>query len=408
MFSTAARLQNVVGFVGKRATSKANLMPLDAARLRWIQAGVVISIVLLALVLFVPAIQQAREAARRSQSKNNLKQFGLALLNYHDVWNYFPAGGTFDSKARGYHGWYTALAPFIDASPLYNQINQLEPWDSPYNAALFCFNPPIALNPSIPNHSGEHEFGLIHYSANSHLLAANSNVKLSEIDDAANTFIAGELGGDFIPWACPYNWRPLTSLNATPQTYGRPGIGGDFLMVDWTVRWVMPDVSAEILKSLGGPDLAGPAAEGLVITRPRSFPVPPDALRKDHIRFGEAFYASAMRNNSGEVVHLALGGGKRERDTHDSDLKGLSEFPHLVKLSAWGDFTDEGLRSIARLQSLKELHLRSDEITDNGLLLLAELKHLTQLTISGKQITEKGIESLQDRLPQCKVGWYDH
>src|SRR5262245_6989181 len=112
-------------------------MPLDAVRLRWIQAGVVIGVVLVGLVLFVPAIQQAREAARRSQSKNNLKQFGLALHNYHDALNCFPPGGTFDSAGRGHHGWCGMIVSYLDASPLYSQIDSSEPWDSPHNAAWF-------------------------------------------------------------------------------------------------------------------------------------------------------------------------------------------------------------------------------------------------------------------------------
>jgi type II secretory pathway pseudopilin PulG len=385
-------------------------MPLDVSVLRrWIQAGVVVGLIVIAVALVVPAIQQAREAARRSQSKNNLKQFGLALHNYHDAWKCVPPGGTFNSAGRGYHGWYTMLAPYIDASPLYNQVNQLKPWDSPHNAALFRFRPPITINPSIPDDTGEHEFGRCHYSANSHLLAANSAVKLSEIDDPANTFIAGELGGDFVPWACPYNWRPLTSLTATPRTYGRPeNIGGHFLMVDGTVRWIASDVSADVLEALCGPDLAGPAAAGLTITRPTSFPVPPDALRTDYVEFGEHLYGPAMRNNQGQLVELCLGGGKGGRDAHDADLKRLPEFPDLVKLSVRGDFTDESLRIIATLKNLKELGLHSEQFTDEGLLVLAGLGKLTQLTVSGRQITEPGIETLHDRLPDCKIERFGH
>jgi hypothetical protein len=405
---TAARFENAVGLVGKRVSAKAISMPLDAARLRWIQAGVVIGVVFVGLALLVPAVQQAREAARRSQSKNNLKQFGLALHNYHASHTTFPPGGTFDSTGRDHHGWYTMIAPYLDASPLYNSINQLEPWNSPHNAALFRFNPPITRNPSIHDDTPEHDFGVIHYSANAHLMAANSSVTLSDIDDKENSFIAGELGGDFIPWACPYNWRPLKTLDATPRTYGRPAIGGHFLMVDGSVRWIMPDVSADALEALRGPDLAGAAAAGLTITRPKSFPVPPDVLRRELVDFGGGLDGVGMWNREKQLIELSMGWRKGGRPVHDYDLEHTSEYPHLTKLSVSGDFTHLGLRTIARLQNLRELHLTSDEITDNGLLLLAELKHLKQLTISGKQITAEGIETLQDRLPDCRIGWYDH
>ena len=78
----------------------------------------------------LPAITQAREAARRSQCKNNLKQIGLALHNYHDVYNGFPVGWVgvdLESKkpdVRGMNGWGWAarITPFMDQAPLYNQI----------------------------------------------------------------------------------------------------------------------------------------------------------------------------------------------------------------------------------------------------------------------------------------------
>jgi type II secretory pathway pseudopilin PulG len=381
---------------------------LDASVLwRWIQAGVVVGLIVTALALVLPAIQQAREAARRSQSKNNLKQFGLALHNYHEAINRFPPGGTFDSAGAGYHGWFTMLWPYLEASPIPYRIRHDEPWDSPYNAAFFRWNPAVMLNPSIRDDTGEDEFGLAHYSANSHLLAANSSVQLSEIDDTANTFIAGELGGDFVPWGCPYNWRPLPGLSTTPRTYGRPeNIGGHFLMVDGTVRWVNPDVSTDVLNQLRGPDLAEAAAAGITITRPKSFPAPPDALRMGGVNFGGYLESAGMRNNQGQLVELSIGGGKSGRDAHDSDLKRLSEFPHLREFSASGDFTDDGLRAITALTNLKKLHIESDQITDEGLMPLAALHNLSRLAICGKQITPEGIDALQERMPGCGVGLY--
>jgi hypothetical protein len=372
---------------------------------RWIPHCVVIGLILVLVALILPAIHQAREAARRQTSKNNLKQLGLALHNYHEQFTCFPPGGTFDSGARGHHGWATLLWPQMEANPIYNMIDYREPWDSPYNSAFFRYKLPLFVNPSIPYTTGEHEFGVAHYSANSHLLAANSAVKLSEIESSSHTFIAGELGGDFIPWGCPYNWRPLTSLTATPRIYGRPeNIGGHFLMVDGSVRWIEPDISRDVLNELRGPELAQAAAAGLEITRPNSFPVPPDALRMANIQFGEHLWGDGMRNNSGELVQLSIHRNKvNDVGASDAILLRVVEFQNLDTLGVSGDFTDEGLRAVARISSLKILQLQSDQITDEGLLILAELKNLTELWVSGEQITPEGIEALEERMPACEV-----
>jgi len=95
-----------------------------------IELLVVIAIIAVLIALLLPAVQQAREAARRSQCKNNLKQMGLALHNYHDSHGVFPAcayGRPGQSQPISGLGWratgFVMLLPFLDQSPLYNQYN---------------------------------------------------------------------------------------------------------------------------------------------------------------------------------------------------------------------------------------------------------------------------------------------
>ncbi len=80
---------------------------------------VVIAIIGILIALLLPAVQAAREAARRSQCTNNLKQIGLALHNYHDTHKVFPPG-TVDGK-----GWLvtTFILPYVEQASLYDQLN---------------------------------------------------------------------------------------------------------------------------------------------------------------------------------------------------------------------------------------------------------------------------------------------
>lgn len=99
-----------------------------------IELLVVIAIIAVLVALLLPAVQQAREAARRTQCKNNLKQIGLALHNYHDAFNCFPMGycaglpwvdGATDT-ANGW-AWSALILPQLDQGPLYNQFNFGQP-----------------------------------------------------------------------------------------------------------------------------------------------------------------------------------------------------------------------------------------------------------------------------------------
>ena len=179
-----------------------------------IELLVVIAIIAVLVALLLPAVQQAREAARRSQCKNNLKQIGLALHNYQSSLNVFPPGviGTSggSSSTDRLTTWQALLLPHVEQTALYNRYNFNLRYDDPANAAVVLQKLPVYSCPSQKDQVILNLYGPSHYAGNAgtrpgdndgllYPLSATSFRDLT--DGSSNTIAAGEIAFEIGGWA---------------------------------------------------------------------------------------------------------------------------------------------------------------------------------------------------------------
>ena len=227
--------------------------------------------VAVATALILPAVQQAREAARRTQSKNNLKMIGLAMFNYHDVYNHFPRGTIENEELEVEErlSWLVSILPFVDQANLYQQIDQTESWNADENAFAIEQMIPVYLNPSSAEDwadggAATHYAGMAGVGEKAPTLPANDPkagifaynrvTRIRDIrDGTSNTLAVGETE-EAAPWAAggKSTIRPLTKkpyINGGNGYGGRVG-GAQFLMGDGAVRFISEDIDPDVMEAL--------------------------------------------------------------------------------------------------------------------------------------------------------------
>lgn len=407
---------------------------------RWNGLVLIVLLVLPLIALILPAVQQAREAARRTQSKCNLKQLGLALSNYESTYGMFPPGGIFDADSRPFHGWMTSITPYIDANNWYNQVNFNIPWDHPDQIEHFQRGyGSVYLNPSVPVSCGTDGIVRTHYAGSSTVLYHNSSTSLADLTNGvSNSLLAGDARDHFEPFGYAYNWRSADlGLNATPDGFGcSVRTITQMLMADGSVRTFSHDTDEDLFISLGGINSKWKETPGDISKPPDPYRLSPplvclavhpqscgsvlgvqdeshQLVRAWFVNSGQTWHEDSPADWDQEAELLKPHKSLKELDIRDAlsdkGIRVLEELPQLQTLKMSGyNITNQGLKTLSRCKQLRHLDLNTASFGDTGWSILADAPQLASLRIGigwdkSVPFTAKSVVPFLDRKPNCSV-----
>ncbi len=231
------------------------------------QGGPVLAIVIVAVLvlaipcsgiliaLLLPAIQVAREAARRANCLNNMKQIGLALHNYNSAHGCFPPAYIADEDGKPMHSWRVLILPFMEETGLYEMYDFDEPWDGPNNSALADMMPGIYRCPSDSTTDGS-DTGYAMVVGPGCISDGPTATKIRDIrDGTSTTIVVVEVAGNGIGWLEPRDWdtRGSNFLIADGDGQGpesdHPGVI-NVVFGDGSVRSLAAGIDPKNLKAL--------------------------------------------------------------------------------------------------------------------------------------------------------------
>ena len=243
--------------------------------------AIVIVCVFLALLLILPMICAAREAARRMQCTSNLKQIALAMHFYHDKYKTFPPAYTVDGSGKPLHSWRVLLLPYFDdEKQLYDEIRLNEPWDSEYNRqfhsrVLGTYQCPSDKYSGIRGLLGRRFPKILHGDLNctysvvvgkQTIFPGSKPTKLSDISDGTSNTIL------IVERIFPVCWMDPTheitfndaclGINASVYGPGSGHTGGcNMVMADGSVQYfsetIVPEALKAALTKAGGETVSG-------------------------------------------------------------------------------------------------------------------------------------------------------
>ena len=213
--------------------------------------GLILCTSCLALV-FVQSLHtmwNSRQAVRRVMCVNNLKQIGLALANYEDVYGAYPPRVSRDRQGRPLLSWWVALLPYLEQDELYAKFHLDEPWDGPHNRALIDQIPRIYACPGQAAWSRKQTLYQVLDGPGTFLDPAKPT-RRDEISDGPDKTLAVVETFSPVAWTGPGDIdsrrdRPFPGRETT-----HPG-GFNASLVDGSVRFLKNTIAARIWDALG-------------------------------------------------------------------------------------------------------------------------------------------------------------
>lgn len=209
-----------------------------------------VGIAVLVVGLFLPNVRRGREVAGRTQCKNNLKQIGLALHNYHDMYGSFPPAYTVDTNGTPLHSWRTLILPWLEQKALYDSIDLSKPWNASANAEAFQMTPREFRCPSsdLPQNFTSY-LAVVGQNSCFHRSTPRSIPEIT--DGTSNTLIVIEVSQkDAVHWMSPQDADEpmILSISNNDELAHTGGVQG--ALADGSIRFLSNGIAPEVRQAL--------------------------------------------------------------------------------------------------------------------------------------------------------------
>jgi len=217
---------------------------------RVIEVLAVLGIIAVLIALLLPASRSSREAARRSQCVNNLKQIALALHNYEQVYKALPPAYTVDAEGRPLHSWRTLILPYLEQESLYKKIDLSKPWNDPANATASATKLAVYICPEAVDTKNTTAYLAI--VGPDGFLAPGRSRRFEEITDGLSSTLAVIEASEenAVPWMAPFDADAVMVMKLAAKAELHHVGGSNAALADGSVRFLKAATPAPIRRAL--------------------------------------------------------------------------------------------------------------------------------------------------------------